>query len=302
MSEDDIDRVIMEQNAEATKRDKKPREDNSKTNCREFWIKGDYVYPSEPANVGKTLHVIEYSAYEALERSNYDIRCKEQSYKNTIEQLEYDKENLNKEIARLEADVKFWKDEVGCKIDSIKALEGQIFNLSAERDAERKMTAQVEIQKRALKEERDELKEQLSHRLSVYENVFKDREQLKDKNSLLSGQVENLSVELEREKQETVRLLQHAESKRREISTYLGDAQEELNQAWSKYHVSVAHAAEIKEENEELHNFISKLTRHADRLAAAFTEIKDSNVCYRRIHCPHCISTQALAEHEKFKS
>lgn len=43
---------------------------------REYWIKGLTVYQSEPANIGKTLHVIEKSAYLELAKAlSYKCMC-----------------------------------------------------------------------------------------------------------------------------------------------------------------------------------------------------------------------------------
>jgi hypothetical protein len=57
------------------------------TKPREFWIKGDYVYPSEPANVGKTIHVIEKIKYDELELENARL-LRDQQFRHEREKRE----------------------------------------------------------------------------------------------------------------------------------------------------------------------------------------------------------------------
>lgn len=90
---------------------------------REFWIKGLTVYQSEPANIGKVLHVIEYSAYEQAQFENDLVN---QGFKDTAERnavLRTELEALRKE-----------RDELELALECVSGAH-QVSDIIKERDA-----------------------------------------------------------------------------------------------------------------------------------------------------------------------
>lgn len=257
--------------------DKKPRE---------FWVG---IQPQESAvgccyhkPAGGTVHVIEYSAYEALEKDRNN--CYQLWDENRVRLVEVIQ--LKAEITRLEAEALEYKkkdrDEKWPKIMAeYKALEAERDKFHGDylliKDAYDHAYKSAE----ELIKERDELKSQLAWSL-------KNEEQYKKETGDALREVGALKAELELSTQKLLAEYKNAQQKHDDASRFYSD-REELR----------AHAAKLERRNEEI-------SVHATRLAALIycpEPVAQPKKGYPTFYAPcgKCVNCEALAEHEKFK-